>query len=312
MPDVRTPSGLPPDVRGTVVTVGTFDGVHLGHQAVLSRLAARAAQRDTRSVLVTFDPHPLEIVNPAVAPHLLTVGDEKLEVLVESGIDYLAVLPFTRELASWGAERFVDDVLIARFRVAHLLMGHDHAFGRSREGNVDVLRSLGQSRGFTVEVLEPVTSGSNQPISSTFLRRAVAGGDLAHAREGLGRPYSLGGRVAHGEKRGRLLGFPTINVPVPSPRKLLPPQGVYAARVHTPLGAFGGMMNLGPRPTFGDEAVTVEVHLFDVGADFYGMRVRIDFLARLRDTVKFASLDALVAQLRDDERAARRVLMSAE
>jgi riboflavin kinase/FMN adenylyltransferase len=263
-------------------------------------------------VLVTFDPHPLEIVNPAVAPHLLTVGDEKLEVLVESGIDYLAILPFTRELASWGAERFVDEVLLARFRVAHLLMGHDHAFGRNREGNVDVLRSLGQSRGFTVEVLEPVTSGSKQPISSTFLRRAVGGGDLTHAREGLGRPYSLGGRVTHGEKRGRLLGFPTINVPVPSPRKLLPPQGVYATRVQTPLGAFGGMMNLGSRPTFGDEAVTVEVHLFDVSADFYGMRVRIDFLTRLRDTVRFDGVEALVAQLRKDEEAARRVLAGVE
>lgn len=306
-------SGLPPDVADTVITVGTFDGVHLGHQVVLARLAARAAERKTRSVLVTFEPHPLEIVNPAVAPHLLTVGDEKLEVLAESGIDYVAILSFTRELASWDAARFVDDVLISRFRVAHLLMGHDHAFGRNRAGNVDVLQRLGESRGFTVEVIEPVSAGaasSAPPISSTFLRRAVAGGDLDHAREGLGRPYALGGRVVQGHKRGRLLGFPTINVPIPSPRKLLPPQGVYATRVHTPRGAFGGMLNLGPRPTFGDESLTLEVHLFDVSDDFYGMRVRIDFLSRIRDTVKFDGIDSLVAQLRTDEADARKILAS--
>jgi riboflavin kinase/FMN adenylyltransferase len=304
-----TESGLPPDVSSTVVTVGTFDGVHLGHQMVLSRLAARAAERNTRSVLVTFEPHPLEIVNPSVAPHLLTVGDEKLEVLAESGIDYLAVVPFTRHLASWEADRFVDEVLVSRFRVAHLLMGHDHAFGRNRSGNVEVLQRLGESRGFTVEVIEPVSAGSaGPPISSTFLRRAVAGGDLSHAREGLGRPYALGGRVVHGAKRGRLLGFPTINVPLPSPRKLLPPQGVYAARVQTPRGAFGGMLNLGARPTFDDDSITIEVHLFDVTDDFYGMRVRIDFLTRIRDTVRFDGIEALVAQLRRDETDARKVL----
>lgn len=308
---VHSDSGLPTDVRDTVITVGTFDGVHLGHQAVLSRLSARAAERSSRSVLVTFEPHPLEIVNPAVAPHLLTVGDEKLEVLVESGIDYLAIVPFTRELASWEAERFVDDVLIARFRVAHLLMGHDHAFGRNRSGNVEVLRRLGESRGFTVEVVEPVVAGDGPlvpPVSSTFLRRAVAGGDLQHARQGLGRPYSLGGRVSRGDQRGRLLGFPTINIPIVSPRKLLPPQGVYAARVQTPIGAFGGMMNLGPRPTFADASTTVEVHLFDVAEDFYGMRVRVDFLARLRDVVKFEGPNALMAQLQRDEAAAREAL----
>lgn len=296
-------------MTGTVVTVGTFDGVHLGHQAVLNRLSARANELGTHSVLVTFEPHPLEIVNPAVAPHLLTVGYEKLEVLAESGISYLAVVPFTRELASWDAARFVDDILIGRFRVAHLLMGHDHAFGRNRSGNVDVLRTLGTSRGFTVEVIEPVSAaGGTQPISSTFIRRAVAGGDLAHAKLGLGRPYSLSGRVVHGEKRGRLLGFPTINVPLPSPKKLLPPQGVYAAWVYTPVGTFGGMLNLGPRPTFGDSETSVEAHLFDADANLYGMRVRIDFVARIRDTVKFDGVEALVAQLKRDEVGAREAL----
>ncbi|MEO6446175.1 MAG: bifunctional riboflavin kinase/FAD synthetase [Gemmatimonadaceae bacterium] len=305
---MRDDSPLPPDVHGTVITVGTFDGVHRGHQDVLARLVQRAQALGARSVLLTFDPHPLEVVNPAAAPPLLTVGDEKLEVLAESGIDYVAVIPFTRELAALDAERFVDEVLVGRYSVRHLLMGHDHGFGRNRAGDEGVLRELGQSRGFSVEAVEPVIGPHDQPVSSTAIRRAVAGGDLDRAAEGLGRPYAVGGRVRTGEKRGRLLGFPTINVPLPSARKLLPPQGVYAVRVQTPLGPFGGMLNLGPRPTFNDADVALEAHLFDASGDFYGMRVRIDFLSRLRDTQRFDSIEALVAQLREDERAARQVL----
>ncbi len=305
---MRPSSGLPSNVQDTAVTVGTFDGVHRGHQDVLSRLVECASALGTRSVLVTFDPHPLEVVNPAAAPPLLTIGDEKLEVLAESGIDYVAIIPFTRTLAAFDAERFVDEVLVGCYRVRHLLMGHDHGFGRNRAGDESVLRALGQSRGFTVEAVEPVTGPHGQAVSSTAVRRAVAGGDLDRAREGLGRPYAVGGRVVHGEQRGRLLGFPTINVPLPSPRKLLPPQGVYAVRVQTPLGPFGGMLNLGPRPTFDDAGVTLEAHLFDASGDFYGVRVRIDFLRRLRDTARFDSPQALRAQLAIDERLARETL----
>ena len=309
MPDESLGAGgLPPDVTGTVVTVGSFDGVHRGHQDVLARLVQRAAERRTRSVLLTFDPHPLEVVNPSAAPHLLTVGDEKLEVLAESGLDYVAVVPFTHCLADLDAAQFVDRILVGRYRVSHLLMGHDHAFGRNRAGNPEVLRTLGADRGFTVEIVSPVTGGSGQPVSSTFIRRAVAGGDLARAAEGLGRPYAIGGRVIRGERRGRLLGYPTINVGVESPRKLLPPLGVYAVRVQTPRGALGGMLNLGQRPTFGELDVTVEAHLFEANADFYGARVRVDFLERLRDTRRFDGVEALIAQLREDEGAARRVL----
>lgn len=303
-------SGLPPDVTGTVLTVGSFDGVHRGHQDVLARLVARGRERGARTVLVTFDPHPLEVVNPSIAPHLLTVGHEKLEVLAESGIDYLAVLPFTKALASLDAVQFVDRVLVERFRVSHLLMGHDHAFGRGRAGNPQVLKALGATRGFSVEVIEPVMAGAGQPVSSTFIRRAVGGGDLASAADGLGRPYSLGGRVSHGERRGRLLGYPTINLPIESDRKLLPPHGVYVVRVQTPLGTFGGMTNLGPRPTFGDPTVLLEAHLFDAEGDFYGGRVRVDFLRRLRDTLKFDGIEALTAQLGRDEAEAREVLRS--
>jgi riboflavin kinase/FMN adenylyltransferase len=305
---VRDTGGLPPNVKGTVLTVGSFDGVHRGHQDVLARLVARGREHGLPAVLVTFDPHPLEVVNPAVAPHLLTVGDEKAEVLAESGIDYLAVLPFTRALAGFDAAEFVDQVLIGRYRVAHLLMGWDHAFGRNRAGNPQVLESLGRDRGFSVEVVAATTAANGRPVSSTFIRRAVAGGDLAHAAEGLGRPYSYGGRVARGEARGRLLGYPTINLRVESPRKLLPPIGVYAVRVQTARGTFDGMLNLGPRPTFGETELVLEAHLFDASGDFYGLRVRVDFIKHLRDTVRFDGIDALQQQLARDEARAREIL----
>jgi riboflavin kinase / FMN adenylyltransferase len=301
-------SGLPPHVRGTVLAVGSFDGVHRGHQDVLAHLAARARVAGLHSLLVTFEPHPLEVVNPAAAPPLLTVGAEKLEVLAESGIDYLALLPFTPDLARFSAEQFVDVVLRGRFRMTELLMGYDHGFGRGRAGDVDMLRALGERRGFRVEVVPPVSSADGRPISSTFIRRAVAGGDLRRAEQGLGRPYAIGGMVVRGASRGRALGFPTVNIAMPSPRKLLPPEGVYAVRVQTPEGAFGGMTNLGPRPTFGDEAVVLEAHLFDVSRDWYGRRVRLDFIGRLRETRKFPSAEALVEQLHRDAIAARHEL----
>ena len=301
-------SGLPPDVTRTAVTVGSFDGVHRGHQDVLRQLVERARTLDVHSVLVTFDPHPLQIVNPSAAPQLLTVGDEKLEVLAESGIDFVAVLPFNPALASWSAERFVSDILLSRFRMHDLLMGHDHRFGHNRSGDVETMRRLGAERGFDVSVVPAVTVNGGQSVSSTAIRRAVAGGDLDGAFRGLGRHYSISGRVGEGARRGRLLGFPTANVPVPSSKKLLPPEGVYAVRVQTPMGPHDGMLNLGPRPTFGDTEVVLEAHLFDADLDLYGAPVRIDFVARLRDTQKFSGVEALVEQLNVDATNARRLL----
>ena len=306
MRDVRqTPeSGLPPTVKSTMVTVGTFDGVHRGHLDVIDKLVTRARSVGLPSLVVSFDPHPLEIVNPAAAPQLLTTTEEKLEVLAETGIDYFALLPFTHALASLPAEDFVDRILRSRFRMARLLIGYDHGFGHRRSGNVAVLRELGAARGFDVEVVDAVSLGDVQHVSSTTIRRAIAGGDLARAREGLGRPYSVSGTVVAGNSRGRQLGFATINISPPSARKLLPPEGVYAVMVQTPLGRFGGMMNLGPRPTFGDPAVSLEAHLFKVDADFYGARVRVDFVSFLRETKRFADASELVEQLGKDREQA--------
>src|SRR3954471_6787018 len=301
-------SGLPPYVKGTVITVGTFDGVHRGHRDVVERLVRRARVLKIPSVLVTFDPHPLQIVNPLAAPLVLTSHDEKLEVLAETGLDYMAVVPFTSQLAAFSAEEFVEVILRKRFRMRELLIGYDHGFGRQRAGNVDVLRSLGERDGFRVEVVEPVSTPDGHSISSTSIRRAVAGGDLDRAATALGRCYSVSGQVIPGAQRGRTIGFPTLNLGPPPSRKLLPPEGVYAVRVQTAQGPVGGMMNLGPRPTFGDAATSLEAHLFDTTGDFYGANVRIDFVKRLRETRKFASAEQLVAQLRMDEREARNAL----
>ena len=304
MPD----AALPGVEEGAVITVGTFDGVHLGHQDLLVRLVSRARERGMRSVLLTFDPHPLEVVNPHAAPALLTVGDEKLEVIAESGIDYVVVLPFTVALSRLTAEEFVVRVLERQYGMRELLIGHDHGFGRGRAGDTEVLRALGGRRGFRVDVVPPVTGGDGRPISSTFIRRAVAGGDLQRAALGLGRSFSVSGRVVAGAQRGRTLGYRTLNLAPPSPRKLLPPEGVYAVRAQTRDGAFGGMMNLGPRPTFGESDRTLEAHLFDASGDWYDSTVRIDFVKRLRDTIRFENAAALVSQLGRDESAARLAL----
>lgn len=300
-------SGLPPTVTQTMVTVGTFDGMHRGHRDVVQRLVERAKSAGMPSLLLTFDPHPLEVVNPAAAPPLLTVREEKIEMLAETGLDYVAVLPFTRRLADYSAEEFVELVLRGRFRMKELLIGYDHGFGRSRAGDVSVLKALGKRDDFAVEVVDAVQAPDGHSISSTAIRRSVAGGDLDRAADSLGRLYSVGGSVTAGQQRGRRLGFPTINL-VPPPRKLLPPEGVYAVRVQTPRGTFGGMANLGPRPTFGDSTVGIEAFLFDTTVELYGAHVRLELVSRLRDTRKFPDSAALVEQIKRDETAARGAL----
>jgi riboflavin kinase/FMN adenylyltransferase len=288
--------------------VGTFDGVHLGHQDVLQQLVARARATERPGIVVTFDPHPLEVLRPDIAPPLLTLHEEKLELFVQSGVTYVVVLPFTHSLARYEAADFIDLVLRDRYGLQELLVGHDHGFGRGRLGDIAVLRELSAQRELELTCLSPVFAPDGRAISSTVIRRAVAEGDLRTAADGLGRPYSVSGRVVAGDQRGRLLGYPTLNLAAPPQRKLLPPDGVYAVRVQTPEGLFGGMLNLGPRPTFGDAARTIEAHVFDASHNWYGASVRLDFVQRLRETRAFGGLEALRTQLAADEVSARLVL----
>lgn len=286
-------------MSGVVATVGTFDGVHRGHLAVLEEIARRAAARGGTSLLVTFDPHPLEVVNPQAAPLLLTTPEEKRLILAQTALDRVAFVPFTHALAETPPERFVREVLEDRYHVVELVVGHDHGFGRGRAGDEEFLRRLGEQDGFTVDVVAAVTM-DGKPVSSSLVRRAVAGGDLGHAARALGRPYSLTGRVVPGAGRGRTLGAPTVNLEPPHARKLLPPDGVYAARVAWQGGVHGAMLNLGPRPTFGEHARSLESHLFDFDGDVYGEVVTVEFIRRLRDVTAFATADALRRQLEAD------------
>jgi riboflavin kinase/FMN adenylyltransferase len=288
----------------TVVTVGTFDGVHRGHWAVLEEIARRARASARESVLVTFDPHPLEIVNPAAAPPLLTTLEEKRVILAASSVDRTEVLAFTEELRGYEPERFVREILLARFGMAELVIGYDHGFGFGRAGGVELLRRLGAAEGFAVDVVPAVHLQDGRTISSTLIRRAVAGGNLATATEALGRPYAVSGVVEPGAGRGRTIGIPTANIAAPGARKLLPPDGVYAAIVTTPAGDRGAMVNLGSRPTFGEAARALEAHLFEFGGDLYGRTISVAFIARLRETRKFGGPDELRAQLERDRAAA--------
>jgi len=304
--DGTTPLALATD--GAAITVGTFDGVHRGHQDVVARLVRLAKARALTSIVVTFDPHPLDVVNPSAAPPLLTTRAEKLEALERTGVDVAVVLPFTAEMAAMSAERFVDEILLARCRLRALLVGHDHGFGRDRMGDASVLQALGAVRGFSVELVAPVQGSEGHPVSSTAIRRAVAGGDLVRAADGLGRSYSVWSTVVHGEKRGRSLGFPTVNLAPVSTRKLLPPDGVYAVRVLLPDGEYGGMLNLGGRPTWDEAERRLEAHLFDAHGDWYGQPVEVRFLKRLREVRRFDDAESLRAQLRADEDLARAAL----
>jgi riboflavin kinase/FMN adenylyltransferase len=290
-------------VIGAVVTVGTFDGLHRGHQQVLAEVVGRARAGGLTSVLVLCDPHPLEVVNPAAAPKLLTLAAEKQELLTGVGLDRVAVLPFTREVAQLSPEAFIRR-LRAEHALQQLVLGYDHAFGRGRSGDEALVRRLGAAEGFDVAVVDAVRE-NGQPISSTLIRTAVAHGDLESAARWLGRPYGLLGQVVPGAGRGRTIGVPTINLAPPDARKLLPPDGVYAVWVWWRGTRYGGMMNQGARPTFAEQGRTLEVHLFDFAGDLYGETVRVEWVERLRDVQAFPSREALVAQLERDRHAAR-------
>jgi riboflavin kinase/FMN adenylyltransferase len=294
---------LPPQAKGAAITVGTFDGVHRGHWSVLQRLCAVARAEGLLSVLVTFDPHPLKIVRPEVAPRLLTTPNEKKEILTLAGLDYAVFLSFTRSLSLYLPDEFVRDVLLTRLGLRHLVVGYDHGFGRDRSGDVETMLRIGADLGFAVEVAGPVLM-NDDAISSSRIRTALEKGEVERAARGLGRPYSLTGVVVHGEGRGRTLGFATANVSLGHGDKLLPREGIYAVRAAFRMYQGAGLLHLGPRPTFRGSPPSIELHLLDFNGDLYGEQVRIEFLTRLRDVLPFASAAELVEQMRRDREAA--------
>jgi len=288
-----------------VVTVGTFDGVHLGHRAILEEIGRRARSRDLRSVLLTFDRHPLRVVRPDDAPQLLTMPNEKKEILAQYGLDYVAFVHFTRAFSRYSPQEFVEEVLVTRLRARELVIGHDHGFGRGRSGDVNILRTLGREHGFDVDVVSGIEA-SGDLVSSTRIRAAVAAGRVGEAMAALGRPYSLRGTVVHGMGRGRTLGFPTANISSPPPEKLLPAEGIYAVRASVGSELRAELLHLGPRPTFAGSPPTIELFVLDFDRDIYGERVVVEFLKKLRDVRPFGTAAELVEQMKEDRQIAVR------
>lgn len=297
----------------TVITIGAYDGLHVGHQAVIAQVRALAAARGARSVVVTFDRHPATVVRPESAPKLLTDHDQQLELLGQTGIDAVMVLPFDEHQSQESPADFVDRVLVRCLHTECVVVGDDFHFGRHREGNVTLLRELGARDDFVVEPVHLVNrpDGVDEPVSSTAIRRALAGGDVALAAVLLGRPFEARGKVVAGDQRGRLLGFPTANVEVPN-RVCLPADGVYAGWYERPDGTVHACaINLGRRPTFYEHAdhSLLEAHLIDFEGDLYGEPAKVRFTDFLRSERKFEGIDALVDQLRHDVAHARHLLL---
>jgi riboflavin kinase / FMN adenylyltransferase len=295
-----------------VITIGAYDGVHLGHQAVIGQVRRRAEEIGAKSVVVTFDRHPASVVRPESAPCLLTSPDQKLELLEATGVDAVVIVPFDEHQAAESPESFVDRVLVRCLHTRVVVVGEDFHFGRHRDGNVDLLRKLGVEADFDVEPVQllPRRDGIDEPVSSTAIRRALAGGDIARANAMLGHPHEARGVVFEGDQRGRLLGFPTANVAVP--RGLcLPADGVYAGWYERPNGdVHPCAINLGRRPTFYEHADTslLEAHLLDADVDLYGEPAEVRFMHFLRSERKFDGVDALIAQLGLDVAHARDLL----
>ncbi|MCF8257225.1 MAG: bifunctional riboflavin kinase/FAD synthetase [Flavobacteriales bacterium] len=296
-------------VNRAVVTTGTFDGVHIGHRRIIGRMTELARKVDGESVLLTFDPHPRMVLFPDDhGLQLLSTLDEKIALLEEAGIDNLIVHPFTKEFSRISSMDFVRKILADQLGTHRLVIGYDHHFGRNREGSFEHLKEYGPLYGFEVEEI-PAQEVDDVSVSSTKVRRALAEGDVATASEYLGADYRLSGQVVEGRRLGRTLGFPTANIRVSDPHKLIPANGVYAANMHINGKKFGAMLNIGYRPTVDTIPTrTIEAHIFDFDGDLYGASVEVRFRSRIRDERKFDSVDELRMQLEMDSNKARQLL----
>lgn len=308
---ISDPAACPKGARGSVVTIGVYDGVHLGHRALLSDVRRLADSRDCPVTVVTFDRHPASVVRPEFAPKLLTDVEQKLELLDGTGVDYALVIHFDEERSREPAEDFVGEILVGALGARSVVVGHDFHFGHNRGGNVDLLQRMGREAGFDVlGVTLTADRNDGEVVSSTRIRRLLAHGDLDEANHLLGRPHEVRGHVEHGDKRGRELGFPTANVAIPD-NVQLPADGIYAGWYRRPDGAVHPTaISLGRRPTFYDEQhwSLLEAYLIDFEGDLYDEPARVSFVQKLRDELRFESIDALVDQIRRDVDAARHVL----
>jgi len=291
--------------EGSVVTIGNFDGVHLGHVELFRRLKASSHSHDLPSVAVTFEPHPLKVLAPESAPGLITTFEQKVALISDAGLDCLAVVPFTIEMSQMTAESFVTRILCESLGMRHLIIGHDYAFGRGREGNYETLERLGLELGFTLEDLEPVGDG-NLIYSSTLVRSRMIAGDMAAVSGILGRYHMITGKVVHGREIGHSIGFPTANIATQN--ELIPPDGVYAVVVSVEGRLVNGACNIGINPTFEGTLRTIEVFLLGFSGQIYGSDIAVYFVHRLRDVKKFPNPVELVNAIKNDVEVTRAIL----
>jgi riboflavin kinase/FMN adenylyltransferase len=295
--------------ENAVITIGNFDGVHIGHQALFHEVIEKADALGGTSIVMTFEPHPARVLKQSGYPPLITLYEQKVELIANSGIDILICFPFTREFAAISAKEFVEDILLKRIGMKAIVLGRDYTFGRNREGNLDLLQTYAENLGFEVVVADWIQTLHTQPgrISSTHTRELVMAGKVADAQKLLGRYYQIRGIVATGRNRGgRLLGFPTANITLHD--ELCPKTGLYAVTVECGNKQYKGVANIGYRPTFDDHEFAVEVHILDFNDDIYGQKIRVNFIQRIRDEIKFSNISELSDQIKKDIVKAREIL----
>jgi len=290
-------------VENSVITIGTFDGVHAGHRDIISRLKTYANKNNLRDVVITFEPHPRMVISDYDIK-LLSTLNEKIEFLESLGVSNLLILNFTIEFSKQSSEEFIKNVVCNKIGTRHIIIGHDHKFGKDRGGDEDKLKKLGLGYDFTVEIVEPVSKKGNV-ISSTLIRKSLLNGQVELASDLLGRNYCFRGKVVRGVARGTILGFPTANIEVENARKLIPQNGVYIVECKIKDNIVFGVMNVGIRPTFADtKRVIIEVHLIEFKREIYGEEIKVSLLKRLRDEKKFDSKEELIYQIERDKRKA--------
>lgn len=295
--------------RNAVITIGNFDGVHIGHQALFHEVIEKAESIGGTSIAMTFEPHPMRVLKQNNHPPLITLYEQKVELIERTGIDVLICVPFTQEFASLTATQFVGDLLVRKIGMKAIVVGEDYSFGKNREGNIELLKSFGPKYGFNVIVANWIKIAKTYPdrISSTSIRELIIDGEMERAEKMLGRHYQIRGRVVRGRDRGgKLLGVPTANINLYD--ELCPKTGIYAVTVECRGKHYKGAANIGYSPTFEDHEFTVEVHIFDFDDSIYEEKIRVNFIARIRDEKKFSNISELIDQIKRDITAARDIL----
>ncbi|HIJ69013.1 MAG TPA: bifunctional riboflavin kinase/FAD synthetase [Deltaproteobacteria bacterium] len=292
-------------LKNPAITIGNFDGVHKGHQALFQRVKQLAEELNGESVVVTFDPHPLEVLFPKKAPSFITSHRHKLDLIASCGIDATIIIPFDHEFSRMSAREFVEAVLVEKIGARAIVVGHDYRFGHSREGDIAFLKKLGEQYGFKVQIVTGLRV-NDTVVSSTAIRQMIVSGNIKEANRLLGRFFEVSGTVIPGRKRGVSLGFPTANIRMPAITS--PRTGVYVVQAEVDGKTYGGAANLGYNPTFGDTDLSLEAHLFDFDQDIYGKPITVRFIDRLRNELRFSSPAELAAQIRKDVDTAKKIL----